>query len=262
MLQIDHSGIQRISTNGMSEDEIMFRIQVLHKDTERMKSRFAGLVFDLQKSVERTHKLEDVLDILKFRDRNFPQQLHDCKTISQAFCEASSYWSYYDYEIVKLMTNQLGTEKCKQRLKRYQMRLKHYSKRRVCECPSNAFGRADRSEKVLSLKSNLPKLEELTLEEFEKFESAIKVVFRRRVLRLLDLNEDSIELNFRTLDDSVIDITDEQKSALKNMGFVNIKYGDISFDLSSLNTSEEADMHKSEKGEECLKGTLATKIFT
>ena len=131
------------------------------------------------------------------------------------------------------MINKFGTPRNKEALEDFRNSFQDYSKRRICECPSDTFGSGEESEKTLALKSEM-EIDKTTVEEFEKLEYAMRRALGGPVLRLLHIDEGCIELKYRVLDDGIIDaITEEQQLALQSLGFVNISYGDQSRERES-----------------------------
>ena len=219
--------------HGMSEDEKKIKMSRLYQDTEQMKTRFVNLIFGLQKSVRKSYTFDDFLSLLKFHDMNFEEKLLEgCNTMTEVFRRVSRFCSFHDHHIIKLWIKKFGGRKNKEALKSFKQKIQEYSKRRVCECPSNAFGNSEKSEKVLSLKCEI-ELDKMTIEEFGKLEKRMKIALGGPVLRLLRIDK-GYKMKYRTLDDNIIDdITEEQQLALQSLGFMSISYADQSLNLSS-----------------------------
>ena len=222
-----------LPTHGMSEDEKKIKMSRLYQETEQIKTRFVKLIFGLQKSVRESYTFDDFLSLLNLYDMKFEEKLLEgSDTMTEAFRRVSRFCSFHDHHIIKLWIKKFGGRENKEALKNFKQKIQEYSKRRVCECPSNAFGNAEKSEKVVSLESKI-ELDKMTIEEFGKLEKRMKIALGGPVLRLLRIDE-GCKMKYRTLDNNMIDvITEEQKLALKSLGFVNISYGDQSLDLSS-----------------------------
>ena len=228
-----------LPTHGMSEDEKKIKMNKLYQETEQIKTRFVNLIFGLQKSIEESYKFDDFLSLIKFHDMNFEEKLLEgCDTMTEAFRRVSRFCSFHDHHIIKLWIKKFGGRRNKEALKSFKQKIQEYSKRQVCECPSNAFGNAEKSEKVLSLESKI-ELDKMTIEEFGKLEKRMKIALGGPVLRLLHIDE-GCKMKYRTLDDGIIDaITEEQQLALQSLGLVNISYGDQSLNLSSQVTTND-----------------------
>ena len=120
----------------MSEREKNRNLMKLFKNTSALQSRFASLVFDLKISVQKSWQVEDVKYLLSSRQKRFEELLSSCTTVSDVFIKASPYWSFFNLDIIKLLTRKLGTESDKKKLERYTERYRIYAEKRlVCECP-------------------------------------------------------------------------------------------------------------------------------
>ena len=228
-----------LPTHGMSEDEKKIKMNKLYQENEQIKTRFVNLIFGLQKSVQESYTFDDFLSLLNLHDMKFEENLlKGCDTVTEAFRRVSRFCSFHDHHIVKLWIKKFGGRKNKEALKSFKQKIQEYSERRVCECPSNAFGNAEKSEEVLSLKSKI-ELDKMTVKEFAKIEKRVKIALAGPVLRLLRIDE-GCKMKYRTLDDGIIDaITEEQQLALQSLGFMNISYGDQSLNLSSQVTTDD-----------------------
>ena len=58
---------------------------------------------------------------------------------------------FFDCDVLAYLIDKYGSDLIKKRLKEYEGLFKEFSKRRVIECPSNAFGEREESERVVTL---------------------------------------------------------------------------------------------------------------
>ena len=217
-------------TDNMSETEIENWKQKLSNETEKIKSKFTHIMYCLQKSIEKSGKFNDLITFLSLHEKTFEEVLISCVTTSEAFIRIRRYCSFYDYSIMKLLTDKFGTDEDKKRFKKYLHMFQEYSKRRVCECPTSTFGAAEKEEKVLVLKTENKKIDEVTVEEMKALQFQMNQILGRKDLRLLYVDEGCIELTFRVTDD-VLDIARERQQELRSLGFTSISYGGHSLDL-------------------------------
>ena len=231
-----------LATDKLSEAEKVFKRQELYRETQYIKQKFTSLVFNLQKSTEKLHSVKDVRNVLICYEKNFEKILRGCETIADVFFEFSKYWSFYDYGIIKLLTKELGTSLNKKKLRQFQKIFQEYSRRRICECPSNVFGEREESETVLVLKSEM-KVEDVTVEDLHKYQHQMNRIQKISTMRLLHVDKGCMELTFRVLGDvlHIEGITEEKQQALRNMGIISISYGELHFDLTSLVKSVGGD---------------------
>lgn len=122
---------------GMSEERY-FYLYNLNEHTKKVKTAFAGLVFELQKYLEQNSSVQEVLNLLNLA---LAEQLNCYKTILEIFHKIVNYFSFFDYELIKLLIRHLGSKYLqKKKMKKYEKMFYEYSKRRVVECPNDAFG--------------------------------------------------------------------------------------------------------------------------
>ncbi len=225
----------------LSDEERHFQLLQLDEHTTKIKRTFAGVVFSLQKNIEETSKLDDLINVLKnFDCKKFDKLLADCSSIAQVFGKLHPYFSFFDFELIKLMTSNLGSRSNKEKLKKYKKMFKDFSKQRVCECPSDAFGYVDKSEKVFVMKMD-KHIQSLTLGELEMLKYEISKVLKYK-LRLLSVEEGCVRLVCRILQFDDLVVTEDQQQALKKINILSIHYGDlvsVFSDEKSLGKTEE-----------------------
>ena len=195
-----------------------------------MKSAFAGLAFKLQKHITQTSKLADLLTILKYlTTEQFEDLETTCSSIEQVFDKLHPFISFFDFEIIKLLTSNLGSGSNKQKLKKYKKMFNEFSKQRVCKCPSDAFGDVNQSERVLVIKADKI-ISTLTVESIMKLKYELcKVLgFKSRLLRV---DDGCVKLTFRVPQYDEIAITEEQKQALRQLSVLRIQYGNEITDI-------------------------------
>ena len=189
--------------------------------------KFANLVFDLQRSIEETNiSLKDFKNLLNYFDKKkFEQLLSECKNLQEAFNTISNFFSFFDFDIIKLLTRKFGSKDVKKKLERYKERFQKFSKRCVCEVPSDAFGEPEKSEKVYAIKID-KSLKSLTVEELKKLNYKMNRILGHQSLRLLHIEEGCVQLTFRNLKRDNLKISFKAQEALRKMGVLSISYGD------------------------------------
>ena len=215
-------------TNKMSEKEKRKLHMRLYKETKTIKTEFAGLVFDLKQSVKKSDQVEDIVIILNSREKEFETLLLGCTTVAEVFYRVTPYWSFYNFDIIQLLTEKLGTKSDKQKLERYITKLREYAcERMVCDCPIDAFGVKEQHEKCFAVKTD-KNMDSFSLEELEDMEFEMNRILGRKSLRLLSIEEGCVQLIFRSLSDNVINLSKDQQMKLRRLGVLNISYGDQS----------------------------------
>ena len=141
-----------------TKEELSFHLNKLADQTKEIKGVFSGLLVHLKQDMESTAKLEDVVLFLivlflinNIKDKGFEEVMYNCKNLSEVFRHLSNFVSFFDFDLVKLLAHHFGSPAMKKKLKKYKNQ--NYSKRRVCECPKDAFGKAKESDKIYKIKT-------------------------------------------------------------------------------------------------------------
>ena len=203
--------------------------------TESMQRKFASLVFDVRKDLEKNHKkLEDVISLaqLHYGKSDEIDRLFDgCTSFTEVFGRLSKYYSFFNYGIIKLLVHKLNSTAIAQKLEKYKKAFREYSKLRICECPSGVFGSCEDKEKVYVLKTE-KKLND-SLEEYEKLQFQMNKVLGGKLLRLINVEEGCVQLTFRGFVEPELSLSKENGQELRNIGVLCLTYGDQVFDFSS-----------------------------
>ncbi len=228
-----------LKNSEMSEEELDHYRTKLYQETKAIKLKFDRLVFKLQQTVEKSLKVKDIARLLKSHEEHFEERLRDCATVSDVFENAAPIWSFYDYKIIKGLINQLGTDGNKKYLEKYEKRFLDYSKRRMCECPKDAFGVQKKSEKCFALKTD-ENMNSFTLKQLKDLQFKMNRILGRKFLRLLRIEEGCVRLIFRSSSEDVMDLSPDQQRKLRRLGVLQISYGDRSMDMPELEVHDTA----------------------
>ena len=206
--------------------------------TESIQRKFAGLVYDMQKDLEKNDKkLEDIISLAKLHygnsdDLEIDQLFNGCTSLAEAFGRLSKYFSFFNYSIIKLIVSKLNSTAIAKKLKKYKKAFREYSKQRICECPAGAFGSCEDQEKVYVLKTEM-KLND-SLEEYEKLQYEMNKVLGGKLLRLIKVEEGCVQLTFRGFVEPELSLSKENGQKLRHIGVLCLSYGDQVFDFSNL----------------------------
>ena len=206
-----------------NKDELSFHLNKLMDQTNEIKGVFSRLLVHLKQDMESMAKLEDVVLLLtnNIKDKGFEEDLYNCKKLSEVFRHLSNFVSFFDFYLVKLLTHHFGSPAMKEKLKKYKIRFQNYSKRRVCECPKDAFGEVEKSDKIYKIKTDKI-LENFTVKELDKLQHEIRKILGHKLIRLLKVEDGCIELTFRVLNCGDFDISEDQKQALSDLGVLSV----------------------------------------
>ena len=112
----------------MSEEEHEQHLSTLYQESEKIRTRFALLMRNLQKDLERNSKLEGAINLLTFYDRDLKDDLSDCTSFGSLFREVTGFVSFFDYKLLKILAKYLGSSEIKKKFKKIQI-----SFSRVCQ---------------------------------------------------------------------------------------------------------------------------------
>lgn len=224
-----------------SNNELMQQRQFnLNEQTEKIKRTFASIVFDLRKDIMDKNNLEDVTALLKFNDKNlYEKMISECSCLEDILEGLSAFFSFFDYDIVKLLARKLGSTAIKKRLVKYRKKLQDFCKRRICEVPIGAFDKVETSEngdgvpeKVYKIKID-QSLTTLCLDDLSKLRYKMNRILGHELLRLLHVEEGCVGLTYRTLKNDDLIITAKQQRGLSKLGVLSISYGDVAVKISN-----------------------------
>ena len=217
-----------LSPGEMDEDELTYHRNELMDQTNEIKGVFGGLLLHLKQDMESTAKLEDVVLLLSqtcgSKDSDFKESLRACKSLAEVFNHLSDFVSFFNFDLVKLLTHHFGSPAMKKKVKKYKRKFQNYSKRRVCECPKDAFGKVKKSDKIYKIKTDKV-LETFTVGDLNKLEHEIRKILGHKLLCLLKVEDGCIELTFRVFDNGDFDISEDQKQALGDLGVLSVTCG-------------------------------------
>ena len=194
---------------------------------------------------------KEIIRIITRKNHRYREIFEDCDTIDKLLDEAEKHWSFFDYDLIKLLILCLFEDEqhqVKVLLKDYVANFKEYAKRRICECPSDVFEDENNNGKVVVFKIEECKFETMTVNELKKLCSRLNSAIESYKLRLLKIDRGCVQLTFRVLpnaDEMIQSLTREEQQALRNMGVLSITYGGQTLNLVS--PSEEMAEHEEAK---------------
>ncbi len=246
-----------LKNSEMSDEELDHYRTKLHQETKAIKSKFDRLVSKLQQTVKKSYEVTDIAPSLKSHEEHFKKPLCECSSVSDVFDNAASIWSFYDYRIIKDLINQFGAQSDKDNLEKYKDIFRAYSKRRICECPNDAFGVQKKSEKCFALKTD-ENMNSLTLKQLKDLQFRMNRILGRKFLRLLSIEEGCVRLIFRSSSEDVMDLSPDQQMKLRRLRVLKVSYGERSMDMPELevhdiaSTKDDSEFHDRYKSSYCI----------
>ena len=143
------------------------------------------------------------------------------------------YYSYFNYYIMELISDSLGTEDDKQRMSSYKKDFVDYIKRRIYECPAE-FGRMNDSDCSIVVKLD-KSYDECTADQLLILTSRLCNIFEispDSVLRLCTIEQGCYELTYQApafIQDIVFPLSPEREAALKHLKVTRLLCGQYEF---------------------------------
>ena len=243
----------------LSDDSLHLLKVKLAEDRSKICCCFASLVFELQKCVEATKSSpESVADVIAARDLNFKNFLKDCPTVSKLFKASGDYWSFFDHEVVRLIVNAFGSEQVHANWEKFMELFDEYTRRLVCECPFDVFGSESKSkDKIIRMKFE-NSVRRLRLYQLNNLCKNLNQIIQNHI-HLIKVERGCVRLTFKVLPDALeggLNLTEDQKEALRELGILSLSYGDEKYDLSPASgaaTGESSSTAKEGAGPESSK---------
>ena len=164
----------------MSEEQFSMLKARLDEETEKIKFEFASLMFDLQKDLEKTLPLEDLVSFLAFNNTKYKSLLKNCDSYSEVFLTLKKIVNFFDYDPLEDLIYNLGSNTIKEKLERYRGYFKEYSERLI-EYPVGVFGECKLSKKKVVLVVG-KHFETLTFDDLKKFKHRVDKIMGNQIV--------------------------------------------------------------------------------
>ena len=226
-----------LDLEGMSKDEKQQLHQRLYAESVDIMFKFQDLFSKTTKSLmERNISTKDLSNYLMclgslkptYDDsegsafRHQLPQLRNSELVDDAMCIVSKYCSFFNYHIIELIINKLGTEQDKENLSRYKEEFAEYGRRHIFECPSEVGERSDHcADMFVALDETYDKCTVSNLDLFVINLHKILKVSSGSGLKLCHIEPGSLKLTFQlplsVLQDT-FPLSSEQEAALIGLG--------------------------------------------
>ncbi len=232
----------------LSASEIKARLPRLFLESTELSLKFSNLWFNLYNSLEEqsvpVKKLVSYLIGIEafptvynqskpilFRDQK--SNLLACKDIDDVWAILKDYCSYFNYDLIELLTVHFGSNNDKTKFSLYKEDFAAYAKRRVYECPAEfgSFNDGDCSI-VVKLDTSYDNCTIAQLNIFEKKLCDILKISHYGVLRLCTVEQGCYELTFQApsfIKHTVFPLSPQQEDDLKELKVIWLLCGDYEF---------------------------------
>ena len=173
--------------------------KALYDQTRAIKRQFSSLILHLKKDLDNM-ALSDIQlfeNIIVFLGCNLETELNDCTSSSDVFEKLNRFVSFFDYDIAEDLIREFGSDAMNDELQQYRSSFEEFAKRRVRECPVNAFGEPESPEEVLVIKTD-KLIERLTVDELRRLKYKIQKALGI-LMRVLRVEKGCVKITFRLL---------------------------------------------------------------
>ena len=221
--------------------DITFRFQELFSSTTLSLKERNILPQDLYTHLACLGSLKPTYDYPKQPVlRHYFPQLIEAERIEKAMAIISTYCSFFNYRIMELIIDKLGTTKDKDNLSNYKKEFSEYAKRHVFECPKELGTMTDgHATLFVTLDETYDDCTVSTLQLFVRKLAEILKLSSDAGLKLHRIEPGSLNLTFQIpifIQEDIFPLSIEQKRALAGLGVVQLSCGDYQF-TNEVNTA-------------------------
>ena len=162
------------------------------------------------------------------------KELKAANTIYEIFLILNDYFSFFNYQLIKLIIKQLGTEEDKAKLQKYKQDFNQYAKRRIFECPPE-FGPVNdtsHTDVFVKIDSQYKYCTVAQIKSFRHKLSKILHVSSHGILHLCRIDEGCWQLMFQVptfVQQEIFPLSREQEKALLAVGVIKLTCGEYQF---------------------------------
>ena len=152
--------------------------------------------------------------------------------------------SFFDYKLLKILAKYLGSNEIKKKFKKYKSHFQEFSKRHICECPSDLFGESETADSAVEKpqKTYVIKIdrsvEKFTLKELENLKCKMNEILGQKFLKVVKVEDGCVQVTFRTFSNSDFVVSDEQQRALSSLGIITVSCGSKSIHIPTVSSLE------------------------
>jgi len=235
-----------LNMNGLTDEQKQILDGRLWFESRGIMLKFQHVVSVAQKSLMRrgvtVDELLSVLTILETFDPvkkepmspNCYTEVVTADTIPKVFRALSNYFSFFNYDIIDLIINELGTQEDKQELQKYKDEFQLYAKRRIYQCLPQ-FGPVSEGDQTNIFVKVDAHYESYTVQELRGFQHRLSEILRissQRVLHLCRVEKGCFQLTFQVpsvVQRRIFPLSSEQERDLEAEGVIKLTCGSYEF---------------------------------
>ena len=215
-------------------------------ENDAIQTDFAHLVFGTCKSLNDRINLREAVFFLsqchcvqqrEEAPKEYKNDLRNAQSMYDAFDAITPFFSFFGYSLIAAIIANFGTDEDKQRLTEYEQRFNAFCKRRVYECPIEAFGSKGTDDTLLVVKLN-DEFENFTLKAVAQFRTKLSTILGvpDYALRFIGAAEGCVELQFAAVSSwgwVIFPLSGQQRESLRGEGVLELRGGEHCYLLSS-----------------------------
>ena len=165
--------------------------------------------------------------------RHYFPQLRTAERIEEAMGIVGDYCSFFNFGIIELVIDKLGTTEDKANLTKYRKDFSDYARRHVYECPSELGAMSDgNAELFMTLDETYDNYTVSSLQLFVRKLAEILKLSSDAALKLCKIELGSLKLTFQIpvfVKEDIFPLSVDQKRALAGLGVIHLSCGDSNF---------------------------------
>lgn len=237
-----------LNTQSLSESQKSDLTVRLEEDYRKIILQYARLTSSLRQSLCHRQITPVMLADCLMEVRNLPpiaknekhelgyhyEEIKSAKDIMQAFEILHNYGSFFDYDIIAFLVEQIGCGEVKKELKSYKVSFEDYCKRHVFECPFYSQKNSKSSDIVVKI-GEVANLGQFTLNSLKRFQLRLAEILgiKKRTLRVCGVAEGCLEIILQVplaFESLIFPLSPEVESQLRDLGVTSLNCGDYCFD--------------------------------
>ena len=231
-------------------DKTPVTIEGLEHESEEIERKFAKVAASIYRSLNSRNISKDSLvaclmgfgSLTKVFDGTNPSRFHNQRarfnepsaTVATVWTIVGEYFSFFDYEVLEIITNTLGTDQDNQKISDYKNDFEAYARRRLFISPEKTASpnsRNCKSSMIVLLDSSYDDCE---IGRLKRLETKLSEIFNlnRGVLQLRKVRKGSLLIVFEIPDfivDLIFSLSPDQESVLYELGVLQLDCGEYHF---------------------------------
>ena len=155
-------------------------------------------------------------------------EIKDAENITGVFEILADYSSFFNYDIIAFIANNLGSESDKKNLATYEAALEMYCRHHVFECPSYSSKSSKFPDLILKVDPEVTESGKFTLKSLRRFTVKVAKTLKitKHSLKLCGIMKGCLEITFQIpshIKEAIVPLSNDQNEALQHLGIQNVR---------------------------------------